>query len=85
MKKKIVIGIIFAVVLIAILAIAGVPTVGLVIGVCVAMVAVLVPALVWVIVGTVRQHKAEAIAAEEQAEKDYQEAISGGSRKEVAA
>ncbi len=79
------IGVIAAVVLIAILAIAGVPTEKLVIGVCVAVAAVLVPVLIWAIAGAVRQRKVDAIAAEEQAEKDYQEAISGGSKKGEAA
>ena len=85
MKKKIVVGVTAAVVLIAILAIAGVPTEKLVIGVCVAIAAILVPVLVWAIVGAVRQRKADAVAAEEQAERDYQEAISGGSKKGEAA
>lgn len=85
MKKKIVIGIIGAVVLIAILAIAGVPTEGLVIGVCAVIAIVLVPVLIWAVPAAIRQRKADAIAAEEQAEKDYQEAISGGSKKREVA
>lgn len=75
MKKKIMIGVIAAVVLITVLAIAGVPTEKLVIGVCIAVAAVLVPVLFWAIPGAVRKRKLDDEAAIRQADEDYEKAM----------